>query len=67
MKSNEYSFIEMSVKSALNIIILYHLQAPEGEEEPEKLPIADEGGEETKIPMEQCYTDDYDQYTEGNH
>ena len=57
----------MSVKSVLNIIILYHLQAPEGEEEPEKLPIADEGGDETKIPMEQCYTDDYDQYTEGNH
>ena len=29
------------------------------------MPITDEGGEETKIPMEQLYTDDYDQYTEG--
>ena len=29
------------------------------------MPITVEGGEETKIAMEQFYTDDYDQYTEG--
>ena len=53
------------MKSFFNF--LYIFKAPEGEEEPEKMPITDEGGEETKIPMEQYYTDDYDQYTEGKH
>lgn len=39
--------------------------APEGGEEPEKLAIEDDAGEEIKIPMDQHYTDDYDQYAEG--
>ena len=49
------------------IFIYFNLtQAPEGGEEPEKLPIEDEGGEETKIPMDQFNPDDYEQYAEGN-
>ena len=43
----------------------FRSQALEGGEEPEKLAIEDDAGEEIKIPIDQHYTDDYDQYAEG--
>ena len=54
----------MTIYLSINNYVLQS-QAPEGGEEPEKLAIEDDAGEEIKIPMDQHYTDDYDQYAEG--
>ena len=59
-----YIYSQIIIYLGINNYV-FRSQALEGGEEPEKLAIEDDAGEEIKIPIDQHYTDDYDQYAEG--
>ena len=61
-----YIYSQIIIYLGINNYV-FRSQALEGGEEPEKLAIEDDAGEEIKIPIDQHYTDDYDQYAEGKY
>ena len=76
VRQNVHKWANYSTGENLRVLFLIysddfkHLQAVEGAGEEEKLAIEGEGAggggaEETKIPMEQYYGEEYDQYAEG--